>query len=160
MLSVVLAICMALSAQFSDGSNMAASQATVAFIFIYSACYAIFFNSTTWVVGSELLPIFLRSKGLALATFCNGVASIVMSQITPIAMENISWRYYAVFIAANLLAGYVYMFHLPETRGKTLEEIGELFGDTLATGHLDQIDVHSKGGAEVEVVESEPKRAT
>ncbi|KAI9172715.1 High-affinity glucose transporter [Paramyrothecium foliicola] len=156
-LASLLAICMALSAQYSDGSNMAASRATVAFIFIYSAAYAIFFNSTTWVVGSELLPVFLRSKGMALATFCNGVASIVMSQITPIAMENINWRYYAVFIASNILAAYVYKFHLPETKGLTLEEIGALFGDAMATRNIDEIDVDAKADlhAHAEVVELE-----
>ena len=114
---------MALSAQFSDGSNLAASRATIAFIFLYSCCYAVFFNSTTWVISSELLPIFLRSRGLGLATFCNGVASIVMSQITPVAMDNINWRYYAVFIAANIGAMCVYLFLLPETKGLSLEEI-------------------------------------
>ncbi|KAM0325137.1 hypothetical protein ACHAQA_007676 [Verticillium albo-atrum] len=156
-LTGLLAICMGLSARYSDGSNMAASRATVAFIFIYSGAYAVFFNSTTWVVGSELLPVTLRSKGMALATFCNGVASIVMSQITPIAMDTIGWRYYAVFIACNILAGYVYMFHLPETKGLTLEEIGALFGDTMATSNIDEIDIHAKSGLnpELEVIELE-----
>ncbi|GME23727.1 hypothetical protein GTA08_BOTSDO13690 [Neofusicoccum parvum] len=146
-LAVMLSICMALSAEFADGSNEAASRATIAFIFMYSAAYAIFFNSTTWVVSSELLPLFIRSTGLAFATFCNGVAAIVVSQITPAAMENISWKYYTVFIAANLLGVVVYVFFLPETKGKTLEEIGELFGDTLATAHIGEIDVDGKQGA-------------
>ncbi|KAM5363424.1 hypothetical protein ACJZ2D_011991 [Fusarium nematophilum] len=100
-LAVNLAICMVLSAEFSDGSNLAASHSAIAFIFLYSYCYAIFFNSTVWAATSEILPIFLRSKGLGLANFCQGVASIVMSQITPAAMNNISWRYYAVFTSAN-----------------------------------------------------------
>ena len=29
--------------------------------------------------------------------------------------------------------------------GKSLEEIAELFGDTLATEHLGEIDLHAKG---------------
>lgn len=149
-LAVNLAICMALSAEFSDGSNMAASRATIAFIFLYSCCYAIFFNSTTWVVSAELLPVFLRSKGLGLATFCNGAASIVMSQITPIAMNNISWRYYAVFIAANMLSLCVYKWVLPETKGLTLEEVGALFGDEMATSNFNEIDVALKGMHEEE----------
>lgn len=148
-LAVMLAICEALSALFSDGSNQAASRTTIAFIFLYSACFAIFFNSTMWVVCSELLPVFIRSSGLAVGTFASGVASIIISQITPVALENISWRYYNVFIAANLLGVVVYLFFLPDTKGKTLEEIGELFGDTLATAHIGDIDVDGKQGAGV-----------
>lgn len=152
-LAVELAICMALSAQFSDGSNLAASRATIAFIFIYSACFAVFFNSTTWVVSAELLPIFLRTKGLGLATFCNGVAAIALSQITPIALDNISWCYYAVFIASNLAGVFFYFFLLPDTNGLSLEEVGALFGDEMATAKLDEIDVDLKLGVDTELVE-------
>ena len=33
----------------------------------------------------------------------------VLSQITPVALGNISWRYYAVFIATNMTAAVVYL---------------------------------------------------
>lgn len=140
----MLAICEALSAKFADGTNETASRTTIAFIFLYSAFYAIFFNSTVWVVTSELLPVFIRSAGLAMGTFSLGVASIIISQITPIAMDTIAWRFYNVFIAMNLVGAAVYFFILPDTNGKTLEEIGELFGDALATDHIGDIDVKAK----------------
>lgn len=46
-----------------------------------------------------------------------------------------------------MAAAVLYFFFLPETRGKTLEEIGELFGDALATDRIDRIDVVAKGHA-------------
>ncbi|KAI8714922.1 PA14 domain-containing protein [Fusarium sp. LHS14.1] len=151
-LAINLAICMALSAEFSDGSNLAASRATIAFIFLYSCCYGIFFNSTVWVVASEILPVFLRSKALGLAAFYQRVASIVVSQITPIAMNNISWHYYAVFIATNVLSLCVHKWVLPETQGLTLEEVGVLFGDHVAAGKLNEIP------AKVKVSHSEERK--
>ncbi|CAN8106027.1 unnamed protein product [Discula destructiva] len=147
-LAVMLAICEALSARFADGSNQTAARTTIAFIFLYSMFFAIFFNSTVWVVTSELLPVFIRSSGLAVGTFANGVAAIIISQITPVALETIAWRYYNVFIAVNIFGAVVYFFFLPDTNGKTLEEIGELFGDALATGHIGEIDVGAKRGAQ------------
>lgn len=156
----MLAICEALSARFSDGSNQPAARATIAFIFLYSGLFAVFFNSTMWVVSSELLPIFIRGTGMALGTFSQGVASIVVSQVTPVALENISWKFYNVFIAANVVGVFVYLFLLPDTNGKTLEEIGELFGDTLATAHIGEIDVQKKDGTavlELETVEKDTK---
>lgn len=133
-LSVMIAICMALSAFYGSASteNMSGARAAIAMIFLYSCGYAVFFNGTIWVVPSELFPFFLRSTGMGLAVFCKAVSAIVLSQITPTALENVGWRYYSLFIATNLVAAFVYFFLLPETGGKTLEEIAELFGDTLA----------------------------
>jgi hypothetical protein len=129
---------MALSAQYPSGTTSTAGpQAAIAFIFIYSCGYAVFFNAMVWVVPSELFPFFLRSKGLGLAVFSKAVVAIVLSQITPIALQNVGWRYYALFIATNFVAAFIYYFFLPETKGKSLEEIAELFGDALATDRLD-----------------------
>lgn len=141
-LSIMISICMALSSQYGKvGQNQAGARAVIGFIFIYSACYAIFFNAMIWVVPSELFPMFLRSKGLAFAVFTKTVVAIVLSQITPLALAAVSWRYYSLFIATNLAAAVIYFFFLPETGGKSLEEVVKLFGDTLAMEHLDEVDV-------------------
>lgn len=122
-LSILIAICMALSAVYGDasGGDLSGARAAIAMIFLYSCAYAVFFNAMVWVVPSELFPFFLRSTGLGLAVFSKSVAAIVLSQITPTA-----------FVAA-----FIYFFFLPETGGKTLEQIAELFGDppsALSTG--------------------------
>lgn len=93
-LSVMLAICMALSAQYGTkgNDNEAGARAAIAFIFVYSMCYAIFFNAMIWVVPSELFPFFLRTKGLAFAVLSKSITAIVLSQITPLALANVSWR--------------------------------------------------------------------
>ncbi|KFY95126.1 hypothetical protein V500_02910 [Pseudogymnoascus sp. VKM F-4518 (FW-2643)] len=140
-LCVMISICMALSAQFPAGtSSIAGPRAAIAFIFIYSCGYAVFFNAMVWVVPSELFPFFLRTKGLGLAVFSKSVVAIVLAQITPVAIQNVGWRYYALFIATNFAAAFVYYFFLPETMGKSLEEIAELFGDAVATEQLGDID--------------------
>ncbi|KAL4916144.1 putative hexose carrier protein [Aspergillus aurantiobrunneus] len=141
-LSAMIAICMALSAVYGqeDNGNVSGARAAIAMIFLYSCGYAVFFNATIWVVPSELFPFFLRSTGMGLGVFSKSVAAIVLSQITPTAMENVGWRYYALFIATNLAAAFVYFFLLPETGGKTLEEIAELFGDSVARDPAKKVD--------------------
>ena len=157
-LSVMIAICMALSAEFGTGgsTSQAGARAAIASIFIYSMCYAIFFNAMIWVVPSELFPFFLRTKGLAFAVAVKSVTAIVLSQITPVAIANVSWRYYSLFIATNLAAAAFYFFCLPETSGKTLEEIAGIFGDDVATyaegkvlDEKDGVEVHETADARV-----------
>jgi len=146
----MISIIMALSAEFSVGTkDPSGPRAAIAFIFIYSFGYALFFNAMVWVVPVELFPFFLRSKGLGLAVFCKAVVAIVLAQITPVAIQNVHWRYYSLFIACNFAAGFIYYFFLPETKGKSLEEIAELFGDELATEQLENIDVSGKEGTMV-----------
>ncbi|KEY73519.1 hypothetical protein S7711_03684 [Stachybotrys chartarum IBT 7711] len=154
-LSVMISICMALSAEFgsADSGNPAGARGAIAMIFLYSACYAIFFNAMIWVVPSELFPFFLRSKGLAFAVFSKSVIAIVLSQITPVAIAEVSWRYYSLFIATNLSAAVFYYFFLPETSGKSLEEIAELFGDALATEQLGAINADKTAALHEEDVE-------
>ncbi len=138
---------MALSADFPSGTkDPSGPGAAIAFIFIYSFGYALFFNAMVWVVPVELFPFFLRSKGLGLAVFCKAVVAIVLAQITPIAIQNVGWKYYALFIGSNFFAGIIYYFFLPETKGKSLEEIAELFGDALATEQLEDIDTSGEKG--------------
>jgi sugar porter (SP) family MFS transporter len=93
-LSSMIALCMGLSAVYGtgDNENAAGARAAIAAIFIYSMCYAIFFNAMIWVVPSELFPFFLRTKGLAFAVAAKSVTAIVLSQITPLAIANVSWR--------------------------------------------------------------------
>lgn len=93
-LSVMIALIMALSAVFGSrtNQNQDGARAAIAFIFIYSMCYAIFFNAMIWVVPSELFPFFLRTKGVAFAVASKSIVAIVLSQITPLAIANVSWR--------------------------------------------------------------------
>ncbi|EXJ85326.1 hypothetical protein A1O1_05690 [Capronia coronata CBS 617.96] len=166
-LSCMISICMALSSQYGSTSNenQTGARAAIAFIFLYSMSYAIFFNSMAclteiplpavfrdetltpvlqiWVVPSELFPFFLRSKGLAFAVFVKAVVAIVLSQITPIALAHVGWRseYHPIPLQhRDELTFYV-------QSGKSIEEIAELFGDTLATNHIGEIDVDAKAAA-------------
>ena len=58
-----------------------------------------------------------------------------------------------IWFACNIVSTVVIYLFLPETKGKTMEEMGDLFGDTVVT-HL--VDGHhlielEKGGEEIMV---------
>lgn len=137
-LALFLTLLMLMSKYFGDGSNLAGAAAGVAFVFLFSGFYAVFFNSTVWVLVSEIFPQHLRGNGNSLAVFSMSVTNIWFSQITPLAMEAIAWKFYLVMIATNLAAAFIYWMWLPETNQLSLEEIAGAFGDDIAKNKLDE----------------------
>ncbi|KAI8270741.1 hypothetical protein K4K58_008573 [Colletotrichum sp. SAR11_239] len=139
-LAATLAILLALSKYYPDDRNLAGSSAGVAFIFIFSFLYAVFFNSTNWVLVSEIFPLHLRGTGVGFAIFTQAVTAIWLSQVSPTAFEALEWKFYFIFITTNVSAGLVYYFFLPETNQLSLEQIAAVFGDAAVEGNLRQKD--------------------
>ncbi|KAI0811336.1 general substrate transporter [Xylaria sp. FL0064] len=86
-----------------------------------------------WVLVAEIFPLPLRGIGVGFSVFTQSITAIWLSYAASIAFDNISWRFYFVFIAANLFAGTIYLLYLPETRFLTLEEVAAKFGDEVIT---------------------------
>lgn len=90
------------------------------------------------------------------------VVSIVVNIfVNPIAMENIGWKYYIVFICIIVAYGITAFFFYPETRGHTLEQIANIFDGVDGSGvpAVEEMVGRSKsvgsGKAEVEVLHEE-----
>ena len=88
------------------------------------AAYAMSLAPIVWVVLSEIFPARLRGAMMALSTFCLWAASFMLTYTFPLLNESLEasgtfWVYGAI-----CLAGYLFIrVRLPETRGKSLEEI-------------------------------------
>ena len=81
-----------------------------------------------WLVLSELMPARIRANGMAIALFANQfVAWGLASSFFP--MVN-AWGYGPVFFgfAATGVLYFITVLFIPETKGRTLEEIEHLFG--------------------------------
>ena len=100
------------------------------FILGYIACFALSVGPVTWVILSEIFPTRIRGRAMAIATICLWVANYVISQTFPMMDEN-KWLLekfhrafpfwlYGAFCVVLLV--FVWRF-VPETKGKTLEEI-------------------------------------
>ncbi|KAL2819279.1 general substrate transporter [Aspergillus cavernicola] len=132
-LACLLAVVAALSKLYGNGENISGARAGVAFIFLYSATYAVFFNSTLYTIAAEMFPQHLRGYGTGVAALCQGVSGIWMGQITPYAFAALEWKYYLIFISCLLALGALYAFGLEETNRVSLEQVGARYGDRVVS---------------------------
>jgi hypothetical protein len=125
----------ALSQHFSL-QNQNQLRAMVAMNFVFSLFYTPL-GIISWVYPAEIFPVEIRNQGNALTTFTNWTVNLVFSQFSPTALSNIGFRYFYVFFVFNLIAAVSYYFFFPETKGRTLEQMDELFGDQLVPHALE-----------------------
>lgn len=55
--------------------------------------------------------------------------NIMWTQVSPVAFENIGWKFYMVFVSCCVVAAVIMYFTYPDTLNKPLEEVAKLFGD-------------------------------
>jgi uncharacterized membrane protein (DUF106 family) len=81
-----------------------------------------------WLALSELMPTRIRSVGMGLALLLNqGVATAIAAVFLPL---TASYGFHAMFLVwAGCTAVYFFVVarYLPETQGKSLEQIEGLF---------------------------------
>jgi hypothetical protein len=116
--------------QHYDSSNKNQLRAMVAMNFVFS----LFFTMTgivSWVYPAEIFPLSIRARGNAISTFTNWSLNLLFAQIAPICLTKIGFKFFYPFFVFNCVAAVCYIFFYPETKGRTLEQLDELFGDQL-----------------------------
>ncbi|KXG46091.1 Major facilitator superfamily domain, general substrate transporter [Penicillium griseofulvum] len=113
-------------------SNKAAGWVGIAFIYIYDINFSYSFAPIGWVLPSEIFNLSIRSKAISITTSATWMCNFIIGLVTPDMLESITYGTYIFFAAFCLLAFAFTFFCIPETRGKTLEDMDLIFGDTAA----------------------------
>ena len=109
-------------------ASMSTGIVATAFFFMFIAFYAVGPGVCVWLALSELMPTRIRATGMSIAMIINQGVSAGIATIFPTWKE--AWGFPAVFYC---LAGFTVIyfitaaFFLPETKGRTLEEIEQYF---------------------------------
>ncbi len=92
------------------------------------AVYALTLAPVTWVVLSEIFPNRIRGAAMAIATTSLWIASFGLTFTFPL-LNNALNAYGTFWLYALIcVAGFLFIFNkLPETKGKSLEEIEDSF---------------------------------
>ncbi|KAB8236867.1 sugar porter family MFS transporter [Aspergillus alliaceus] len=113
-------------------NHRSAGWAGIAFIYIYDINFSYSFAPIGWVLPSEIFNLSIRSKAISITTSATWMCNFIIGLITPDMLDSITWGTYIFFAAFCLLALAFTYFCIPETRGKTLEDMDLIFGDTAA----------------------------
>ncbi|THU85524.1 sugar transporter [Dendrothele bispora CBS 962.96] len=116
--------------------NQAAQRAGIAIIFLTSIIFSLSFGPVSWVLASEVFPTSTRSIGTSVATCSNWAFNTMLSQVSPIGINNSGWKFYLIFVVLNFVDLIIITLFFPETKGKTLEEMNEVFGDQIDSGRV------------------------
>jgi MFS transporter, SP family, arabinose:H+ symporter len=94
----------------------------------YMAAIAISICAVIWVITAEIFPTRVRGRGCSIATFANWTTNAVSALLFPAFVS--AWGMGpSCFIAAAIcgVATWFFWRHVPETKGRSLEEIEQLW---------------------------------
>ena len=109
-------------------ASMVTGIIATAFFFMFIAFYAVGPGVCVWLALSELMPTRIRATGMSIAMIINQGVSATIASVFPVWVA--SWGFAPVFYSLALFTVVYFVtaaFFLPETKGKTLEEIEEFF---------------------------------
>ncbi|MGM0931937.1 MAG: sugar porter family MFS transporter [Bacteroidota bacterium] len=104
-------------------------------VLMFVAAFAMSMGPVVWVVLSEMFPNKIRSIGMSIAVAAQWAANYVVSQSFPIIAESevnnndfwsgsLPYFIFSVFILAII---FFTMKYIPETKGKSLEELEDMW---------------------------------
>ena len=107
--------------------NSSAGAAIIVMICLFVANFAYSWGPVGWIVPAEVFPQHHRARMMSLAVAANWLTNILVSFMTPILLQSIQYNLFIIFICLlGVMTAFVF-FVVPETRGKSLEEVDLYF---------------------------------
>ncbi|KAL6227194.1 hypothetical protein ACLB2K_001153 [Fragaria x ananassa] len=97
-------------------------------VYVFVAFFSIGLGPITWVYSAEIFPLKLRAQGTSIGVAVNRVinATVSMSFIPIYKAITIGGTFF-MFAGMSVFAWVFFFFFLPETKGRSLEEMEMLF---------------------------------
>ena len=113
--------------RFGVQANNFTGLVTLCSFFFMQVFYALGPGICVWLVLSELMPSRIRANGMAIALFMNQLVACGLASTFRPWVDAWGWSSMFFFFAFNGLLYFVTVFFIPETKGKSLEELERLF---------------------------------
>jgi len=97
-------------------------------VYLFVSAFAYSWGPIGWIYPSEIYPLRIRAKATSITTSSNWLFNFIIAQIFPALLNSIQWGVLLLFAGFSVsMAAWVWL-SVPETKGKSLEEIDKLFG--------------------------------
>ena len=118
----VFALC--ISGSYFMGNSLL----TLIFVMAFTISFAFSMGPIPWIVIPELFPTYLRGRATGLCVMCLLFANWIIAQFTPMMIDGLGGGIsFAIFAVLDLICLFGIVASVPETMGRTLEEIEHLW---------------------------------
>lgn len=121
-----------------------ASKAMAGMLYIFVCFYAMGCGPIPWIYVSDIFPTRTRHYGLALASASQWLWNFVVSKVTPTMITNLGYKIFFLFGTINIVGMGVFSLLIPETKGRSLEDMDIIFGSISAEERQADIKKHRK----------------
>ncbi|KAI5308571.1 hypothetical protein KEM55_005384 [Ascosphaera atra] len=104
-----------------------AGVAQAVFLFVFNTFFGIGWLGMTWLYPAEIVPLKIRAPTNALSTSSNWIFNWMVVMIGPPAFDHIGYKTYIIFAVINAFIFPTVYFFFPETQGRSLEEMDDIF---------------------------------
>ncbi|KAI1160400.1 MFS sugar transporter-like protein [Nemania serpens] len=104
----------------------------LAFIFVFAAFFQFGWGPACWILVSEIPTARLRPLNVALAAATQWLFNFVVARTLPVMLATLGYKGYGtyfIFGSFGVIMLVFVWFFVPETKGVSLEHMGELFGE-------------------------------
>jgi sugar porter (SP) family MFS transporter len=130
----------ALAFAFSHQAGLGASLGIIAIgcLVLYIACFAFSLGAIAWILVSEVFPLRVRGRGVAVATLFSGISNFAVSSTFLSLIKGVGSAYtFAIYGVLSIVTLIFVRFAVPETCGRELESISARKADWTAISAQD-----------------------
>ncbi|MDR0950760.1 MAG: sugar porter family MFS transporter [Candidatus Ancillula sp.] len=101
--------------------------ATVTIMMLYIISFGISWGGAMWVVLGEIFPNSVRGVGVGVGSMTNWISNTIVTAFFPVILGTLGIANSYLILTLFCILGVIFVtIYLPETKGKTLEEIEDL----------------------------------
>jgi MFS family permease len=121
-----------------DDASVLAGVLATACLALYIASFAISLGPVFWLMISEIYPLRIRGTAMSVASIANWGSNFLVALMFPVLLAALGGAtLFWLFAFLGIVAWVFIYFRVPETKGRSLEEIEASFrGTTVGTGRV------------------------
>ncbi|KAF7327108.1 Sugar transporter [Mycena kentingensis (nom. inval.)] len=122
----------------------ASSQAMAAVIYIFVIFYSMGWGPLPWVYCADIFPTRTRHYGLAVASASQWLFNFMLTKLTLQIQTALGYKFFFMFGTINILGLGTFSLLIPETKGRSLEDMDVIFGAVSAEKRAKDIERQQK----------------